>query len=652
MNSTLEKLQRLRDLKIIADIDYAFGAFIAETKPENSPDEIITLAALTSYSFNQHQNICLDLALLQNNYFGFFEQLTNRTAAEQAEITTLLQELHVSNPQEIAASSQLVATVDIHQPSQLVPLIMEGNKLYLQRFWNYEKKLADNIVSRANDLTALPTAEQIAQIDKISERIASYKDHHIPNYQKLAVLNALNNRFAVITGGPGTGKTTVITVILALLIQDHPELKINILAPTGKAQARVIESITEEVDFLHCSDSLKQQLCSLPSSTIHRLLKTIPGSPYFRHNAKNKLRLDVVIIDEVSMIPTVLMAKLFDALPSHCKIILLGDQNQLSSVEAGAVMANLCEVFTPNSFSADYYKILREHHLLGDNPPPAGNSTENTVNNKAVKLQRSYRFSPDKGIGQVTSKINRAANSYSKNEYDSILSLLNNDKSGEITTQELADSITEEGVQTQLTKFIGQLNFPTEKLMFKNYFKADSAATAYRLLSRFKILAAENHGILGVRKLNLLMEKILKLPAGKKSYHGRPIIITENNYKLNLFNGDIGIFWQQDGELQVYFPDPAAPGEQFRTLNPIRLPNHETVFAMTVHRSQGSGFDTVLLALPPKPEAQIINRELIYTGITRAKKELHFWFHNQTLQHALYRKTSRSTGLSSKIWHR
>ena len=679
ISTIIDLVRELKRYRIVGQIDWGFVNFINDILKNDATKEIIVVALLTSYTFNQHQNICLDLNLIatEEQFINFFDNIERLIPEEQQKVVLVLKKLFIEphklheqliNPQ----NSSIVHVKNSNEENiKLYPLIFDGkNKVYLQRYYSYEQALAHDIAKRVrnnyhNNIVPLLKNNDNININNLLQDIYRIGKRFMPsneiNYQLLGIINAYINNFSIITGGPGTGKTTVITMILALLLENNLDLKINIVAPSGKAQARVSESIRDELQFLNCSNEIIEKLQNIETSTIHRLLGTVYNRPYFKHNRRNKLQADVIIIDELSMVSSMLMAKLITAVNDGTKIVLLGDRDQLSSVEAGALMANLCDVFSINKFSNEYFKFLASGiKELSENKElfltKYNNKKKLLCNNIAIKLQHSYRFSPDKGIGIVTKKINEASHNFHEQEFNEILHTMHYDDTKRFHAVEVnyLTKNNDGGVEKYLRKFIKDLTFENEqtnkKIKFSDYLQCTNVKDAYRLLERFKILVAENNSRYGVHNINKLVEEILGLPVSKSLYHGRVIIVTENDYNLNLFNGDIGLFWRdpETNRIGVYFPDSNSV-DDFIVINPGRLPQHETVFAMSVHRSQGSGFEKILFLLLNKPNLKMINRELVYTAITRAKKEVHLLYHNATLKNSLYRQTDRSTGLGEHL---
>ena len=416
--------------------------------------------------------------------------------------------------------------------------------------------------------------------------------------QKFAAEKAVANRFTVITGGPGTGKTRTVTTILQLLFSQPgaEDLRIALAAPTGKAAARLTESIR----------SVREDL---KATTVHRLLGYLPDSPYFRHAAEHPLPADVVIVDEASMVDLALMAKLVLAVPPAAQLILLGDRDQLASVEAGNVLADICaaaEAAVPNE----------------------------PLHGSVVALTRNYRFAESGGIYRVSSAINAG-------DTDRTIGALRENEDDEVHWQTLPP----------LTNLAGALRHRVVD-GFRGYLEAGEPQEALARLQTFRILCAVRHGPFGVENLNALTEELLAdaglLTPQRSWYRGQPLTITRNDYNLGLFNGDSGVILpdrESDGELRAFFFSPEG---KLRRFLPARLPLHETAFAMTVHKSQGSEFERLLLILPEK-DGPLLTRELLYTAITRARRHAEIWAPEGVLRGAIARQVRRNSGLRDAL---
>lgn len=451
----------------------------------------------------------------------------------------------------------------------------------------------------------------------------------------MAAFTTALKKFCVISGGPGTGKTFTIAKILALLLELNKSrpLRIALAAPTGKAAARMQEAIRTAREGLNCSEKIKAAIPG-EASTIHRLLKTIPNSPYFRYDAKNPLPADVVVIDEASMVDLALLSKLSDAVPRDSRLILLGDKDQLASVEAGAVLGDICDTGNEHGFSRQFrntYQRITGETLVVKNE----GQEEPGIRDSIVQLRKSYRFGPSSGIGAVSQAVK---------EGNSARAL------------DLMKGAVHEDIRWQALPRPEALSASLKELVvrgFAEYLREDNPLEAINVFGSFRILCALREGPFGVQGLNLLVEQILRKEGLIRKegpwYPGRPVMVTKNDYNLRLFNGDIGITLADPGgnyQLRVFFPSPDGG---IRKFPPLRLPDHETVYAMTVHKSQGSEFNQVLHILPDV-SARVLTRELVYTAITRAKEKVEVWGREEVFHTAVSRRITRASGLREALW--
>ncbi|MBN1928252.1 MAG: exodeoxyribonuclease V subunit alpha [Chlorobiaceae bacterium] len=490
------------------------------------------------------------------------------------------------------------------RPGEHRPLILDdAGRLYLYRYFRYEALLADAIRARA--------ASENSEIDDaaLAEQLDCYfapSEKSGEDRQRQAALTALRRRFSVISGGPGTGKTTTVVRILGLLLESPggERLRIAMAAPTGKAAARLASSIASLRDTLPCADEVKH---AIPSqvTTIHRLLGTLPGSTGFRHDERNPLPCDTVIVDEASMVDLPLMTALITALPSHARLILIGDRDQLASVEAGAVLGDICH---------------------------AAESPGSSIAGCVTVLDRNYRFGDGSGIAALS----RAVNAGDDRE----------------ALRLLADSGSTIALEATPTRDAMKKRLAAPVLEgFRSYLEAETPAEALRRFDRFRILTALREGPWGAAGMNHAAETLLHeaglIRRDTPFYRGRPVLVTENDYTHKLFNGDTGIILPdpETGNLRAFF---AAPDGTIRAIPPEFLPKHEAAFAMTVHKSQGSEFEKVLMVLPPE-DTVLLTRELIYTGITRAKQSVTLWSDEAVFSAAVKRRTERRSGLRERL---
>ena len=517
-------------------------------------------------------------------------------------------------------------------PGEYKPLILDAsNRLYLYRYWDYEQRLAADIAHRAN----LPGLEfGTDAFGKTLERLFPANGDGETDWQKVAAATALLKRLCIVSGGPGTGKTYTVVKILALLqeLAAPDVLHIGLAAPTGKAAGRLAESILQTKKLLHI-DAAIGSLIPETASTIHRLLGSRPGSPYFRHNKENPLHLDVLIVDEASMVDLALMCKLLEAFPDHGRLILLGDKDQLASVEAGSVLGDICGGVFENRFSAAIVKQLQG----GGVDVPAENLPSDTVTpleESIVLLEKSYRFDADGGIGLL-------ARSIRNGEPERVVGCLQTKPSDEIAWH----SWHEDGSALHLAECVAQ--------GYRGFLQAAAPQEAFMAFGRFRILCVHRHGIQGVVPVNAWVEALLERSGLLKRtglwYHGRPVMITRNDYSLQLFNGDVGItLTDKQGGLRVFF---GKPDGTVHSVAPARIVEHETAFAMTVHKSQGSEFEQVVLLLPEKP-SPLVSRELLYTAVTRARSRFECWGDEAVLKAGVGNLTARQSGLQELLWDR
>lgn len=600
--------------ELLAPIDRQFANLMARLS--GGSDAVKLAAALVSQQGRQG-NICVDLADGESNL-------------PLAEIAAELGE--AAWPKKPALLKQLVASPVVGRPGEFKPLILDAqNRLYLQRYWQYEADLAASI-SRLAQSGIAGSAES-----KFKASLAA----HFPSggadeidWQMVAAFAAMRRRLCIISGGPGTGKTRTVVVLLALLLEQNPALRIALAAPTGKAAARLQESVKNARAALPCAPAIRD-LLPTEAGTIHRLLGPVPDSAYFRHDAENPLPFDVVVVDEASMVDLALMAKLVSAIPPAARLILLGDKDQLASVEAGAVLADLCNGASRRAYSSDFAEELKE--MTGLTLPADAVSVKAAgLADCIVELRRNYRFGEQSAIHRISQAVNAG-------DAEAIVESLR--EAGENSDAPVV--WRKLPAPSQLKQFLK----PLVLSRFKEFLQSPDPAEALRTFARFRILCALRHGPYGVENLNTVEEGILAeagliRPDGR-FYAGRPVMIVRNDYNLKLFNGDIGVLRPNAaGELRAYF---AGPDQALREVMPLRLPEHETAFALTVHKSQGSEFERVLLILPGE-DSPVLSRELIYTGLTRASRAVELWSNPEILTAAVRRQIRRRSGLRDALW--
>jgi len=609
---TVNFLNSLKATGDFSDLDIQFAQFISRL--DGQENHKLALAAALVSNRVQAGHICLNLADSAGTSISAGDGDNELQLPELAEWLAVLE-----------------ASSVVGGPGEYKPLILDNNsRLYLYRYWNYEKILGDSIISRA----ALERNNIDSQLlhDGLNRMFPKTAESET-DWQKVAAFIALTRNFCVISGGPGTGKTATVAKIMALLLEQNQSLRFALTAPTGKAAVRLQESIREIKQTLDCPEAIKN-LITDSASTIHRLLKIIPDSPYFKFNRDNPLPADVVIVDEASMVDLALMAKLVSAIAPQTRLILLGDKDQLSSVEAGAVLNDICGADRKYGYSSRFHEHYR--HITGEKLKHKPDDILNTpLRDCIARLQKNYRFGGQSGIQAVSQSINAG-------DSQKASAILGSDEFSDIR-------------RLSLPAFKNIITSLRDEIIenYTAYLTASDPAEALTLFGQFRILCAIREGPYGVTAVNAYIEQILRaarlIEPKSAWYEGRPVMITRNDYGQDLYNGDIGLALpdpEADNEPRVCF---RAPDGALRKISPIRLPEHETVFAMTVHKSQGSEYDKIILILPER-ESFVVTRELIYTGLTRAQKSAEIWCNQNVFQAGLARKIQRSSGLADKLW--
>ncbi len=534
------------------------------------------------------------------------------------------------------------------------PFALAGDNFYITRYYNYETQIIEGIkglISEGKEerQDRLIKLRNSFQFYKLMEGRETSKEVGT-DWQLVASAMAFINNFTIITGGPGTGKTTTVAKVLSLLYEENPKLNVKLAAPTGKAAMRMKESLANN-DMV--PSEFKNDISELKPYTIHRLLEYKHQSPYFKRNSENPVEADVIIVDEASMIDVALFAKLIAAVSPETRLILLGDQNQLASVEAGSLLGDLCNTLkNKNQFSTDLIgelKVILPQLNLQTN---AENDT--MLQDHLVELQHSYRFVKKPELGDLSEAVISNDMPTIENFFEG-----NRDEKTIVVDQKYEENIFQ--------KFIKG---------FEAYITEKDVTTAIEKLNELRILAVIREGNQGVAGLNARVEKYLakkgKINLSQVFYENRPVIVTRNHSDLNLFNGDVGIVRKDkdSGKMRIWFLDEEkqldderkktetgtdgveskeAVEKKVRSFSPGLLTDVETVFAMTVHKSQGSEFEKVLLVMPKSEELPLLTRELLYTGITRAKEELKIQGTKEVILKASEGRVMRASGITNRI---
>ena len=600
--SVLKNIDKWISLGWLSHLDRAFVRFLLDQETDAS-DPILWAGALVSHQLGRGE-VYLDL-----------EKLCNQPSLTLAVPNDDVWQPEVLSDEGAVAELSVINAYNLEQwktalsRSLLVglgqgnaPLVLDGNRLYLRRYWQYQQILDKSIQQRLQPIRTHLPKTLLAQLTAL---FPASPEH--PDWQKMACVLALRARFAIITGGPGTGKTTTLTKLLALLIMlanDEPNntRKLNILlaAPTGKAAARVSESISKALEQLEIPDDIKACIPK-KASTLHRLLGSRHDSRHYVHHRNNPLVADIVIIDEASMIDLEMMATLLDALPESTQLILLGDKDQLASVEAGSVMGDLCR----GAGNVAYNEQTREWLRPYLNEPLCEPVTVGSdINQQTVVLRYSYRFGEHSGIGQLAKAVN-SGNSVQAQAilndpefYQDVSRIVLHDPADKRLKQLVSANagVSDDGKPNTRQGYGYYLEVIDKKRPMDSTQYPQWAKQVLAAFDTFQVLCALRLGVWGVDGLNQRIEQWL-FPKQKPSlwYEGRPVMITRNDYNLGLMNGDVGITLKDStGKLRVAFPSENSSDEvKILWISPMRLPDVETAFAITVHKSQGSEFNHV-----------------------------------------------------------
>lgn len=550
-------LKTLMNVNLIDDLDYHFAQFIVrKDERELSAKQLSVVEMVTALISRQIAtgNICLgrdDIGKIKEDFGNY-----------SSSVPTWDEILAVCENAPWCCS-----------PGEDKPVVFDGERLYLHRYFSFESDLAGHIKTMSKD--------------------------------KSRLFPELKSRFTVITGGPGTGKTTRIAKLVSLLWKKDPSLDIVLAAPTGKAASRMDEALFKAVERLkdEMDDVIADKILKLKGSSIHRLLGWTSRPGVFRHNEDNPLNTDVLIVDEASMVDLALMSRLVGALKKDASLILLGDKDQLTSVEAGNVLG-------------DIYLAAKKGFIDPD---------------CVTELTESFRFNSNSGIGLLADSINNSCNA--KELKDIFQS--NNDSSIELLSGGLSSEIKEIAKRIEAS--------------YSSLFDKNSFEEYFSILDSFKVLSSSRKGPGGIEEINKLAERIFKrkglIPDHDPWYIGRPVMVLKNSYDLELFNGESGVVVEIDGVRRAVF---RKGQNDFRTYPVSILPEVETVYAMTVHKSQGSEYDEVMFVIPER-EIAILSKELVYTAVTRARKKITIVSNTENLSKSLSRSAARSSGLSERL---
>lgn len=538
--------------------------------------------------------------------------------------------------------------------NEIQPFILNNGNLYLQRYFSYES----DIIRKINDLInneCNPEFNQEILLKHKAFIFNLFADHKVYNefsaeeninWQLVGAITAMLSNFSIITGGPGTGKTTAVAKLLAILYTIKPDVKVALAAPTGKAAARMKESLMAAVirgendndQLIRELNEDMLQFNKLTASTLHRLLGYLPNTHYFKHNEDNPLDYDVVIVDECSMIGASLMAKLLHAIKPTSKLIMLGDKDQLASVEAGSIFGDICltQKNCMNNISKEraayINSFISEENARLNNQFIFESKISNPLQQHIIELKKSWRFKSTEGIGEFSHAV------------------INSSLSDELLTK----PTPENGQYVKVCNDYEADELISLMDVYKDYILEDDIATALVKMNQVRFLCAVRSGNYGVNHYNKLIssylaEQGLLSPTGS-FYQNQPIMITQNNKEYKLFNGDIGLI-RKDSEtdkFMAYFEDGDSENG-YRAIPTSYLSEFTTVFAMTIHKSQGSEFEHVGIVLPNDEDSPLLTRELIYTAITRAKERAIIFSSNEVIKAGANRLVERASGITNRF---
>lgn len=668
IDALLNRLSTWVEAGWIRPLDEGFARFLVERGPEATAAPsfplVILGAALASHQLGRG-HACLDLekALSDPETRLGLPPVEGKSAAKSLLTSPLALLTGVSLADWQAALASAPAYVDTAPQVGLgaSPLVCVGPRLYLRRYWAYEQTVAKGIAQRLQDPLPVNESALKAALSALFPAAATK-----PDLQKVACAMAARQRFFILTGGPGTGKTTTVVKLLAVLQslsltpKDGRPLRIHLAAPTGKAAARLSDAIGQAITTLESSAHFTNEtvLKALPRevTTVHRLLGSRPDTRHFRHHAHNLLRLDVLVIDEASMVDLEKMACVMAALPPTARLILVGDKDQLVSVEAGSVLGELCQRADKGHYTSDTLEAMVR--LTGENRHLAWEDPHGTRLDQAIlALKDSFRFPLSGPIGQLAQAVNQGDATKAK----TVFSEHGRDPTAPLTLLRITHP-KDEAFKTLILEKRGSASDCLSVIKNKrpDFGKGkptqaqidDWAREVLSAHSAFQLLCVLRKGRFGVEGLNARITDWLREEGAidhGEWYEGRPVMVTQNDYSLGLMNGDIGITLNighaTDPDRRVAFTVDGA----VKWVRPGRLQAVETVYALTVHKSQGSEFMHTALILPPVSSA-ILTRELLYTGITRTQKTFTLIQTQQgekadVLEHTIAQRVMRSGGL-------
>ncbi|MEX1163690.1 MAG: exodeoxyribonuclease V subunit alpha [Nitriliruptor sp.] len=630
------------DLGVLGAADVHVAAALTRLGGDDRPE--VLLAAALAVRAPRRRHVCVDLTTVRLGVVAELTELADADDADAAVASDRIAGLPWPEPDAwlaVLADSPLVEVrdpEDLREPDDagrdVRPLTLAGPRLYLDRYWRYERRVAAALDARAR------AESEISDPGAAAASIDAAFDGAPPDRQRVATALALTRRLTILAGGPGTGKTTTIARVISILVADarragRPVPHIALAAPTGKAAARLTESLRQASSAATDGDPDADLLRELTATTLHRLLGPRGRTSRFRHDRTHPLPHDVIVVDETSMVPLALLAKLLDAVRLDARLILVGDPHQLASVEAGSVLGDL--VGDPDA------SPVRSQQLLGMLSTIAGDAhttdtspaTDAGVHDALVVLDRVHRFRAGSGLDRFAAAVRTG-------DADGALHKL-------ATATDLTWITGEQGGPTddELTPVRDRLRVAGGVVLAAALADgADDAAAALTGLETVRILCAHRRGSVGVQgwteRCEAWLREDVALDTRSRWYVGRPVLVTTNDRRLQLWNGDLGVVVRHEDGVAIAFP--ALDGDGVRYLAPARVGEVETVHAMTVHKSQGSQVGHAVVVLPD-PASRICTRELLYTAVTRAREGATIVASEASLRATIAARTQRASGL-------
>ncbi len=613
-------LQHLQAEGALRTVDVAFAELLRDRLRASPAVALAGALAMRAVALG-HSSFALEDAPALLDALGTRATLpdTGDWAAALLDSASVDSALHDSTLHDSVLHDSVLVATDAASASAAL-LSFEHGRIALRRYARYEQDLAARLRARAADLPPPPdSAHAEALATRLQRMFGSDADATVSDRQALAVSLSLTRRLLLITGGPGTGKTTTVARLLAWRIADArlrgaPPPRIALAAPTGRAAARLGEAIDAVLRADVAAGRIDPDIAdAVPrrARTLHRLLGWRPGTVAFAHHAAHPLPCDLLVVDEASMVDLPLMAKLVAATPMQATLVLLGDPDQLPAVEAGDVLGGLCAAAGDGVASSSRAAVAQDVERA---LPLAG---------ARVHLLRAWRQAEAAGLQALADAVRRG-------DREDAFACLRADDPALAWAQgdplALADALRREALPA-----------------FEAIRDADDPAQALRRAAALRLLTALRRGPFGAEDWNAWCADAL---GGRTPYfHGRLLAIAANSERHGLYNGDLGVVWRDDrGEPAVWFD--TAQG--LRAWRPAQLPAHASAWASTVHKAQGSEFERVVLILP-ESDARVLSRELLYTALTRARRRVLLWAGPEALVRALERRTWRDSGLEARL---